>query len=385
MIKRFVMLLAGFGAIALGFFVSIRSIESEQEFTDLPEIERISGSRFCAPNGAVAITSISPLSAIKPRAANSAVSAEEQAATRRTILENFPNSEYPCIDLGAWGDQLLSPDKLNYHKNTGFTEIDGSKVPLIVTRRYGSHLSFDHYSGTIFVRISGGPGGVVFQPLNDFAIGLGETDLLIDLIYSGSGVNLRYPLPNFELASREIAIFVRQLRQINEEAKIVLVGESLGGLLVLSALQLNSTHKVDKVILLSPQVMAPDDFLQNERQKLNASSTKNPTLYYRAIDSKVDDWSSRNIVELDPLEVYLKFFEPENFELALTDRIAEIKGYEILIIYGNLDPIIGVDLLKSFLPDENVTVVQIDGMGHAPTRANHILGVRNAIEDFVFY
>jgi len=355
---------------------------------DLVEIEKITGSELCATGGAVSIDEIGRLSEIKPDFELSAGRDWEDGSreVRRTILESFPSNQHPCIDLGDWAADLLRPNDKDYHKSSGFVMIEDAKIPLIVTRRTENRISSDDFSGTIIVRISGGPGGMAFQPANEFAILLGEADILIDFFYSGSGTNLIYPSPNFDVASAQIRQFIDRLQKSNRDVQIVLLGESLGGPIVLSSLSKSPKikwGKADKVVLINPVSLPPKEFFEEAKRAANELPDSELRNIYRTIESKNDDWSSRNIVELNRADVFKRFFEPENFVMGIEERLAEADIQKVLILFGSEDPIIGVERLRAINDLPNITSIEINGMGHSPTAFPHFQEMRDAIDDFL--
>lgn len=360
--------------------------------TDIRDIESVSGAHFCSNGGIVDIGRVGDLKAIRPSSSSGAekVKLKNDLEYRMAILSNFPSNQFPCIDLGLWPDNLAKIgqyDSYQLRKITGFIMIGDAKIPLIVTRTKNNKLENQSVDRRIIIRLSGGPGGINIGLGTDFVVQLSENDVLIDFLYTGSGTNLLYPAPNFEIAVSQVHHFIADIRNRNPNAQIVLFGHSLGAVIATAAIQKNATQIgvpiVDKIVLLSPATSSTREFIKFSDDLSRSVKHESLLEIYRVLESDKDDWSTRNIVKMSRLEVLKNFFSNDELDASLKKRILNNVQPPTIILYGDKDPIVAADDIETMRDLASVSIERIDGMQHTFSTLGHVADMRYAIEMFL--
>jgi pimeloyl-ACP methyl ester carboxylesterase len=385
-------------ALTLSILISILIIATLSVFSaswggvmlyEIKKIEEVSGADFCGSGEIIDIDRAGDLNLVRsgivgqspktPRVAESEI--------RAAVLANFPARDASCIDLGLWPESQEQTNNFTLSKVTGSITIEESRIPLILTRRVNGKINADKFDGRIFIRLSGGPGGIPIGVISDFTIPMRNKDILIDFLYAGSGTNLLYPEPNFRVAVNQINSFLRSLRSRNPDAEIIVVGESLGGVLALESLGntvgITSKGLADKVVLISPLARSVRSFIKLSSDLAAKESVDNLFEIYRVIDSKEDDWSTGHIRRLNQIDVLSKFFPVDALNDEISERIDKIESKPVLLIYGSEDPVIGISELEGLAGRKFVTLERVDGMKHFVSNLGHIEAMRYAIHSFL--
>lgn len=261
-------------------------------------------------------------------------------------------------------------------------KINKAKIPLVLTRRENSGVRGQDFDKRLIVRLSGGPGGIPIGAMSDFVIPLRKNDLIIDFLYTGSGTNLVYPNQNFNLAVSQVHSFLASLRRRNRKAEIVLVGESLGGVIALTAME-GASSIVDKIVLISPVASSMQSFVDRSRSMSSKVAERSLLEIYRVLESADDDWSTRDIRQLSRIDVLSNFFPEDALSDTIVDRASRVSDVPKLVIYGDRDPIIGMEEIESLRGVKAVSLEEIIGMDHSFSNLGHVNEMRYAIETFL--
>lgn len=350
---------------------------------EIKEIEEISGSNFCGDGKIIDIGRVGDLNVIRPRLNKneSPLPRRSSDQIRQAILLSFPDNETPCIDLGHWPHSLWHDRNPPQKKMTGFVEINKTKIPLVLTRRDDSDVRGHDFDQRLIVRLSGGPGGIPIGAMSDFFIPLNANDILIDFLYTGSGTNLVHPGPNFNSAVSQVHSFLESLRRRNRKAEIVLVGESLGGVIALTAMERTSSM-VDKLVLISPVASSIQSFLDRSRSMSSQVDERSLLEIYRVLESAEDDWTTSDIRQLNRIDVLSRFFPEDAVSDTIADRASRVSDVPMLVIYGDRDPIIGLGEIDDLKSMKAVSLEEISGMEHTFSNLGHVKQMQDAIELF---
>lgn len=88
-------------------------------------------------------------------------------------------------------------------------------------------------------------------------------------------------------------------------------------------------------------------------------------------------------MDLNRIDVLSRFFDYEEMNINILERMERNSKDDILIVYGTNDTVIGVDILKKMKEREDVKLVAVVGMGHYTSSYPEVRQVGDAIDDFV--
>lgn len=292
---------------------------------------------------------------------------------RDFVVRHFDTADNRCLSLSNSDASLSSVTRRRTHRQFGFVNLQGRIVPVAVSWRDDANFEDKSNIGPIIIRVPGGPGGVDIFPSSDFTTPLFGDAAVIDLFYTGHGFNILHPKPSFQIAADQLSLMLERVRARNPRAEIILMGESLGAVISLAALDKlsakdgNARTPVDKLVLLSP----PFGSLQDTASKLREMSAQNEVedqkFVYRVRQNgtKYNEFGSlQNILGS---EVFEKFAADSEKFRSLESRIDAIKNLPgTLIIFGDRDVRISLDNAEAFLSKSRrgVQVIKIAGMDH---------------------
>lgn len=367
--------------------------------TSLVQLERLSGGDFCSEGGVKDGEEALELKAtFETRSSHDrsfSIEADPKAYRTR-VVRKFDTAKTKCLDLST-ASSVLGPyaaRQRNIRRNAGSIEIDSRRLPLIISRLEADGIveGSDDSAQIIYVRVGGGPGGVNITTQLDAIIDYFEGDYMIDFYYTGHGFNILHPNPSFDIAVAQLKVFLEELRTRNPASRIVVIGESLGAVLSLEALKdtksfsQGSKPVADKLVLLSPPFGSHErtvELLEELRVAQEMEGAKYP---YRLRDAGQNYNDYGDLVELDAIEVFERFYPEKQRTLDLAERVTNLDGsLPILVIYGNADARIDLDKANDFAISEisNVSVKTIEGMEHQPVSLEHINFIRDEIGYFV--
>jgi pimeloyl-ACP methyl ester carboxylesterase len=382
-----------------GCFFTLFIINSEEADarTDIRKIERISGANLCS-NGEIKDGEkiLGLLSATRMESDKNSITRKlDHIELRKLVVTNFDAPEARCLDMSFLGALVSVGESRNLpiKRNSGYYNHNGKMIPLIVSRSEKFE-SYERKSNElqIFVRVPGGPGSANLISLSDLTIEIFENELVIDFFYTGNGFNILYPTANFQLAANQLADFLIQLRANNRDAKINLVGESLGAVIVLEAIrQIESKEildqsKVDNIILISPPFLSLKETKERLYRIFYKGTSRNQNFLYRVRDPNKGYNEYGSLTMLDSMAVFEQFYDPGDASFRLIERLMVIGNRPpTLIIYGDVDERIGVELADDLHngPIDKLRVFRIEGMAHQPSDGRQLTIIRDEIASFI--
>lgn len=379
--------------------IGVLFINRGSQDTSLAQLERLSGGDFCSESEVKDGEEVLGLIETPKKQGfedGSFTFETDLSDYRRLVVRKFDTAETKCLDLSV-ASSVLGPyaaRQTNFRRNAGSIDIDGRRLPLIISRSEADGVTkgSNDYAQTIYVRVGGGPGGVNVTKQLDAVIDYLKGDYLIDFYYTGHGFNIVHPNPSFDIAVAQLKAFLEQLRARNPESRIVVIGESLGA--VLSAEALKDTYSLshrsklvaDKLVLLSPPFGSLERTVELLEELQIAHGMEGIKYPYRlrAAGQNYNDYG--NLVELDAIDVFRRFYPERQGAIGLAERVSKLDGLlPILVIYGNADVRIDLDKANDFAGSKisNVSVKAIEGMEHQPVSLEHINFIRDEIGYFV--
>lgn len=384
--------------LLLAIWTSNACAEPPAADEELAFLEEVTGGDLCSSGGALdgtkslELASASSVSGVSsdPDGKKSFSTQIDYESYRRIVVERFDTEEYRCLSLN---DETLpfafrglrSSDLV---RNSGYVLVNGLRIPIIVSRSRNFEYRSDGDRRTIYVRLPGGPGrGEIFSP-SDVLLDYFEDTLVIDFFYTGNGFNTIHPEPAFDIAAGQLAYFLRALRARNSDANIVLLGESLGAAISVSAIGIAEPDEValDSLVLLSPPFASLQEVGPRLEALPGADDMTKRSVSYRLRDVNSNYNETGRVVDLDWTDVWEHFSTAEQGKLRLIDRIRLAGSHQpTLIIYGNEDVRIAPELAAEFLVDpiSNVQLLRIEGMGHQFNPLTNRAEIRDAIADLV--
>jgi len=252
------------------------------------------------------------------------------------------------------------------HGIPGFVAIAGtvrpSGVPLPAVV-YGRRSS-DAAATAIFVKVVGGPGGSIAPDTGDrrYLDLLGPNDFLVNIGYTGTRYRTLYPKPDFKTACTEVSAYLVELRRRNPDAKLVIIGESLGGPIVAGALQIS--RDVDAVILVSPMMFSPFEGNDNFVSVLKHGYRNDTKIAVRKLADQAQPWSDGHWSSEYSIDLFAAFFEKTEMNVDLRLRLAGFKIPPMLIVFGGADDVIGRTKLADLSSLPGLTLFEVSGMKH---------------------
>ena len=269
----------------------------------------------------------------------------------------------PEIDCATWR-LSKAPDVTVF---SGSVTIDGAKLPIVAffdRRDLGPSIP-----RRIVVEVIGGPGSDISPGLNDdLPLLLVERGVLVVRIgYTGTRHGSSFPGPDLDNAAFQIRSYATKLRRLHPQAKVVLLGESLGGMISAKAAgELGPAAKLDGLALAIPLVFSGDEARQNFKALLSARNEQphaSPPL--RLIKSPRDPWLSGKVTSVPSLDLLNGFFPDAARHRNLESYLAETKGLKKILAFGETDDRTGNAGIASIarnLPD--VEVIKLERNGH---------------------
>lgn len=260
----------------------------------------------------------------------------------------------PAISCAVWP----SADKRSFAFSSS-VQIQDETLPVVV---YSPANMKKDSLPLIIVYIVGGPGGNISPGLND-ALPERFTDrgaLVVKLGYSGTQHGTDYPKPDFFKAASQIGDYVILLRRLMPRARIVLLGESLGGLIVAKSLSSTVSRSLSRVTLVYPLVFTPRQALANFDKNLGITPNTDRSLM---VSSRINGRAvARQVKSID---FFRAFFPKESLDLSLLDYIHMSGDVQTTLVYGDLDRRVGNQLLTNVGRSEGrLRVVKLANVDH---------------------
>lgn len=310
---------------------------------------------------------------------------------RDLIVRHFDTADNRCLSLSSSHALLFLANQRQIHRQFGFVNLQDRIVPVAVSWREDANFEDESNIWPIIIRVPGGPGGVEIFPAADHTTPLFGNTAVIDFFYTGQGFNILHPKPSFQIAADQLSLMLQRVRAQNPRAEIILMGESLGSVISLAALEKlpardgNARPPVDKLVLLSPPFGSLQDTASNLRDMFAQNQGGHQKLAYRVRQdgAKYNEFGS--LQNIDAFEVLEKFAADGEKSRSLESRIDAIKNLpRTLIIFGGRDVRISLDDAEAFLSKSRrrVQVFKIVGMDHQFENGDQISMVYNRIDEF---
>lgn len=364
----------------------------------LLHLERLSGGFFCSDGGVQSGDEVLELSSsMRTKSADGSISVGLDPETfRKLVVGRFDAPSARCLDMSFVTPLFgIGPSRqTDMKRNAGYVDIDGRLLPLIISRMNPENPEHGETAPAkvIYVRVGGGPGADNITANSDSLIDYFEGHYLIDFYYTGHSFNVVHPDPSFELAYTQLSKFLVQLRSRNPQSRIVVLGESLGAVLSLEAIDKAaaitgaSTPVVDKLALLSPPFGSLDRTAELLEPMILAQGNSEKKFAYRVRDLGERYNEYGELAFLNSMDFFRRFYEESQGSIDLIERARKASRFvPILVFYGSDDVRIDLEKARDFEAEalENVSVTRIEGMDHQPFRLAEIGLIREELGFFV--
>ncbi len=243
-------------------------------------------------------------------------------------------------------------------------------LPVVVYSSSSPNPTSDFHDQVIYIHVTGGPGGGI-QPIEEsvfFTNLLQNSDILVSIGYTGTGYGSTYPDPDFNIAVDEVATYTSTIQARNPHAKVVLIGVSLGSVIISGVLNKKYISKPDKVIMISPLIYSPQTAAANFREQRKALGKVDATIPVRTYKWPSMDWQDGDTHQIATQDLLEHFFPTTDQNIDLAQRLKDSCAVPILLMYGTKDSIIGVERISELEKLSCLTVSPIEGMGHVAER-----------------
>lgn len=264
----------------------------------------------------------------------------------------------PAISCSAWP----TPDRRQL-AFAGRIDRDGLSMPVV------GYASREVMAGqrprAVAVYMVGGPGGDIAPGLNDTlpAELVRRGYAVIKLGYSGTRYGSVYPDPDFEVAARQLAAYLRLLATLQPAIPRVVVGESLGAQIVERALTPDVAAGVSGIALVHPLLFSPAAALRNFKDRIGVSDASDPIMTIQSTGRPGTPADS--VARANSLRRFASFYPPDALNKDLEHYLAGGAAVPTLLAYGDADTRIGVGLLSKLRARcPAVRVLTLAGVNH---------------------
>ena len=216
------------------------------------------------------------------------------------------------------------------------------------------------------VYMVGGPGGDIAPGLNDTlpAELVRHGYAVIKLGYSGTRYGSSYPQPDFDIAARQLATYLKWMAKAHPELRTVVIGESLGAQIAEHALVPDVARGLHGIALVHPLMFSPAAALQNFKERIGVSEATDVVMTITTNDGSKDKTGIRSI-SATTLSRFRSFFPLNKLNTDLADYIVGNAPVPTLLAYGTADTRIGADLITSIRARcPGVKVLPLNGVNH---------------------
>lgn len=312
---------------------------------------------------------------------------------RRRLVENFDRDGNYFLnfhfDYPSYG-KIYDSRSISVMRS-GIYRYEDKFIPAIVAYSDAFSKRIQSEDLEIYVRVPGGPGAAQILSDTHSVIDYSDKTVSIDLHYTGNGFNTLHPYPSFRIAADQVASFLIQLRRRNPQAKIILLGESLGAVISVEALRLMEENRsqsslINKLILLSPPFGTLDETVEKMDELFDRPLLGEAIREYR-IRSNNENYNEYGVIKkIHWRDFYERFYPEEEGDVRLFGRLARLSQLPpTLVIYGDEDERILPELADQFekVPMGGVDLIPIKGMEHSIMPGREQLDVRYEISMFV--
>jgi len=211
---------------------------------------------------------------------------------------------------------------------------------------------------------------------------LKKGDLLVTLGYSGTQYRSNYPGPDLQSASEDVAVYVSMLHARNSGARIVVIGESLGGVVATRAASLLPPHVISELILRSPLLYFPVEAINNRINVHHFRDADDIGGTVRISTGPATTFDSGHLETFKTMPLFQHFFAADEYNIDLLTRLTKACDQPVLLVYGDKDDIIGIEKVRDFKSLSCISLSAIAGMSHNSYTMQG-LRVSSLIEEFV--
>ncbi|WP_174297098.1 serine aminopeptidase domain-containing protein [Sphingomonas bacterium] len=218
----------------------------------------------------------------------------------------------------------------------------------------------------IAIEVVGGPGGSISPGETDaLAIRLAQQGITVVRIgYTGTRHRSIFPEPDFRPATHEIARYTGEVRRLNPHAKIVLVGESLGGLIAAQVMVDMQSDTVDELELVLPSFYSPTQALSNFKTKMGVSPSNDSLIATWQLYETSDLLKSGSYHMIQTLNFLGHFFAPEDRTISLATLFKRLTHVSTNIFFREADVRTGPQLASHLAQFKNINLVRLKGEEH---------------------
>jgi len=268
----------------------------------------------------------------------------------------------PEVDCATW--RLSEATDVTVF--SGSVTVNESKLPIVAF--YDSRDLVPSISRRIVVEVVGGPGMDISPGLNDYLpLLLVERGVLVVRIgYTGTRHGSSFPSPDFDDAASQVRSYVSKVRKLHPQGKVVLLGDSLGGMISAKAAGDLPSATLDGLALILPLVFSANDATQNFKDMFSARNQKpRASEPIRMIKSPHNPWSAGRVATVPGIDLFSGFFPKAARHRNLESYLAKTNGLKKLLAFGEIDGRTGnagvASIRKNIL---NIEVIKLERNGH---------------------
>lgn len=284
-----------------------------------------------------------------------------------TDIDASVNSDLLALFIG---DPNMPCAPWSYNKSSvqgrlGLWSHHGRHVPMVY---YYSkkNIASDSGKSTVILRLVGGPGGNI-NPIVDSSIRytgiLNDGAILVNLAYYGTSHITFHPNPSFSQACIQSKEYIEYLQNKEEIGSVVIIGESLGGLIGTCAFSKLETRKKAKLFLVNPILQSPEMVKSKILLKMKKADKSDRKIIFRNIGMSDKFYFDGNAEKDYTSSVFELFFEKNEFKSTILQYLGK-DSRRITLIYGENDDIIGVENIDKVMVKNLGAVHKITGMNH---------------------
>jgi pimeloyl-ACP methyl ester carboxylesterase len=269
----------------------------------------------------------------------------------------------PEIDCATW-KVSKAPDVTVF---SGSVTIAGSRLPIVAF--YDGRNLAPSTPRRIVIDVIGGPGSDISPGLNDdlplFLVERGV--FVVRLGYTGTRHGSSFPRPDLDNASFQVGSYATRLRQLHPRGKIVLLGESVGGLISAKAAgDLPAAPVIDGLAMVMPLVFSANEAVGNFNHLFSARHEQVPASpRIRLLESPHDLWSDGRLATVPGLDLLRGFFPETARRRNLESYLARTRGLKKMLAFGENDDRTGNAGIASIARDiPDLDVVKLERSGH---------------------
>lgn len=268
----------------------------------------------------------------------------------------------PEVDCATW--RLSEATDVTVF--SGSVTVNESRLPIVAF--YDSRDLVHSIPRRIVVEVIGGPGMDISPGLNDYLpLLLVERGVLVVRVgYTGTRHGSSFPGPDLENAAYQVRSYVSKLRQLHPQGKIVLLGDSLGGMISAKAAGDLPSATLDGLALILPLVFSADDAAQNFNDIFSARNEK-PRVSepIRIIKSPQNPWPAGRVATVPGIDLFRSFFPQAARHRNLESYLAKTVGVKKMLAFGDIDERTGNSGVASIRNNIlNIEFIKLERNGH---------------------